>query len=174
MNMIRNLSPLTLREWKEWYLTNVHDADYLRGIAISMRQAIPSSEEITLKDCENYIYDVMFRRTFEGFNKEKKMLAYLQSNISPDIKESPAEWDSRYFVDFYIKGSDDGIVGIQLKPESFSKGKYEDMADMERKVNDFKRDYGGEVVIIEYGKDCGEDGLVISNIQAVERLRKMI
>lgn len=174
MDMIRNLSPLTQREWQNWYLSNIHDKAYLHDIAISMRTNIPASENITLKACEDYIYDVMFRRTFEGFNKEKKMLKYLQNNVSPKIKESPAEWDARYFVDFYFEENDGTIIGIQLKPESFSKGKYETMADMERKVNDFKRDYGGEVVIIEYGKDFGGNGLVISDMDPVNRLKKLI
>ena len=174
MSMIRNLSPLTQREWRYWYLSNIHGPKYLHALAIHMCESIPDSQNITVEECEKYIYDVMFRRTFNGYNKEKKLLRYLQKNVFFGIKESPAEWDSRYFVDFYAKGKSDNIVGIQVKPESFSKGKYEEMAEMERKVKDFKKDCGGEVVLLEYGKDYGADGVVISNMSAIEKLRNMI
>ena len=36
MKMIRNLKPLTQEEWEIWYLENVHDEEYLDGLAQEM------------------------------------------------------------------------------------------------------------------------------------------
>ena len=78
MKMIRNLKPLTQEEWEIWYLENVHDEEYLDGLAQEMCDFIPDQYHVSFSECKNYIYDVMFRRTFSGYNRENQALTILR------------------------------------------------------------------------------------------------
>lgn len=155
MKLIRELAPLTEDEWRIWYFQHIHDEKYLQGLAAEMFTTIPSDEGFTCEDCLAYIEDVMFRRTFLGYNKEKAALQILRANISPAVKESPAEWDSKYFIDFYVNDAQGGLIGIQLKPESFYAGQYQDKVDIEGKMLSFRNKFHANTFILIYRTDLG-------------------
>ena len=120
MNMIRRLKPLTMDEWEIWYLENVHDKEYIEDISIEMHESVPAQYGVTLAECRLYVYDVMFRRTFQGYNKEKVALRQLREIVSDKVQDAPKEWDTDYFIDFYIPEEEyHPMIGIQLKPETF-------------------------------------------------------
>lgn len=150
MNMIRDLQPLTEDEWRIWYLENVHDEGYLWSLAEEMRQTIPEEEDVSVEDCYLYICDVMFRRTFQGYNKERQALKLLREKVSPDIKESSGDWDTLYFIDFYVKKPDGKLIGIQLKPETFYQGGYQNVVDIEGKMAAFREEYDAKTYILTY------------------------
>ena len=87
MKMIRNLKPLTQEEWEIWYLENVHDEEYLDGLAQEMCDFIPDQYHVSFSECKNYIYDVMFRRTFSGYNRENQPHAGQRQRVS--IRQVP-------------------------------------------------------------------------------------
>jgi len=178
MEMIRNLRPLTKEEWKYWYLKNVHDEKYLLALAEEMYQSIPESDrktfQITYQVCLSYIYDVMFRRTFEGNEKEKQALRILQKALSPDIQEAPIDWDTNYFIDFYLKDSNDVLVGIQLKPESFFIGEYQKKVDIDGKMEAFRQMYSARTYVLIYRKSSDGNGIDFVNPQVIDEIKKSL
>lgn len=160
MKMIRELHPLTEEEWKIWYLENVHNEEYINELSNEMFQAIPYQYDISLDDCKNYIYDVMFRRTFLGYNKENLALKYLQEIVSPNVKESPAIWDTEYFIDFYIEKDSGEIIGIQLKPDTFYLGDYHYVVDIKGKMDTFCKKYNAQAYILEYKTSLSDSNVI--------------
>lgn len=154
MKMIRDLKPLSKEEWEIWYLSNVHDANYLVKMASEMQQIIPVNYGVSKEDCLNYIYDVMFRRTFFGYNKEKQALLILRDEISPSIEEAPKEWDTEYFIDFCVRGKDNKLIGIQLKPETFYKGHYQNKVNIEGKMHRFCENENAIAFVLQYKASC--------------------
>lgn len=151
MSLIRNLKPLTVEEWEIWYTDNIHDKDYIEGLSIEMWKSIPSQYEITPEICMEYVYDVMFRRTFQGYNKEKQALKFLRQRVSEYVQEAPKEWDTEYFIDFFIPECETHpIIGIQLKPDTFFKGHYQNFVDIEGKMNRFMVEYRALAYILKY------------------------
>lgn len=151
MSLIRNLRPLTVEEWEIWYTDNIHDRDYIEGLSIEMYNSIPSQYEITSAMCIDYVYDVMFRRTFQGYNKEKQALKFLRQCVSKYVQEAPKEWDTEYFIDFFIPECETHpIIGIQLKPDTFFKGHYQNVVDIEGKMNRFMVEYRALAYILKY------------------------
>jgi hypothetical protein len=174
INMIRSLKPLTEEEWKLWYIENVHDESYLEGLAEEMYQSIPRSCNVSIDECRSYIYDVMFRRTFQGYNKEKIALRILRDLVSPDVQEAPEDWDTEYFIDFFIKSSRRDLVGIQLKPETFYRGHYQHVVDISGKMNAFCRKYGAKAYVLKYRQSSDQEGIVFSNPDVIEEIRQSI
>lgn len=174
MDMIRKLKPLTEEEWMLWYLENCHDEKFLDGLAEEMQHFIPEKHQISKKECKSYIYDVMFRRTFEGYDKEKQALKLLRKMISPSVKEAPKEWDTKYFIDFCIYEANKQLIGIQLKPETFFLGKYQNKVDIEGKMEAFCLEYDAEAYVLAYQADLKSGGLVFSNPKCVEMIKQRL
>lgn len=174
MNMIRKLKPLTEEEWQIWYLTNVHNEDYLDDLANQMCMTIPPHYQISKEDCKNYIYDVMFRRTFNGFNKENQALKILRETISNSIQESPAEWDTEYFIDFYVNTKNNGLIGIQLKPETFYLGYYQSVVDINGKMEAFRQKYQAHVYILKYKPNQNQQSICFSNPEIIDEIKSLI
>lgn len=176
MDLIRKLKPLTIEEWEEWYINNIHDKEYIESLAIEMYLSIPTQHKISLVTCESYIYDVMFRRTFQGYNKEKQALKVLREYVSKDIKETPKEWDIKYFIDFYIPKNDNHpIIGIQLKPDTFFKGNYQKTVNIEEKMHNFIDDYQALVYILKYKQVTDKDKMIkFTNPKVIIKLTEQL
>jgi len=176
MSMIRNLKPLTLEEWKIWYLENVHNREYIDALAVEMHRSIPKSQGISLENCKEYIEDVMFRRTFNGYNKEKKALNYLKEKVSKSVDEAPKEWDTKFFIDFYIpKSINNPLIGIQLKPETFYQGHYQAVVDIEGKMQEFRDAYEAKTFVLVYKQsDENESELMLSDPTVLDQILKLL
>lgn len=174
MDIIRKANPLTEVEWKIYYLSNVHNEDYLEQIAKEMKNSIPNKYNITFEDCKNYIYDVMFRRTFQGYNKENQALKILQSKLSPLVKVAPKEWDTMYFIDFYIKSKTEQIIGIQLKPETFYLGKYQNVVDINGKLELFRKNFNALTFILEYKQIPEQSKIIFKNETIIDQIKKLL
>lgn len=173
MQMIRKLKPLTCSEWQQWYMSHIHDAHYLRGLSKSFWRSIPGEHEISFREAELYMADVMFRRTFEGFCKEKKALHILQNEVSANIREASAEWDCGYFIDFYGYGEVGQLIGIQLKPESFRVGHCEEYVAINQKMEAFCRRYNAKAFILYYRQNDDNNAFFV-NLEVVEEIRSLL
>jgi hypothetical protein len=173
MKLIRKLKPLTEEEWKNWYLEKVHNEQYLENLAKEMQQSIPSSYNISLEVCRDYIYKVMFYRTFLGYNKEKSALQILQKEIAPEVQEASAEWDTKYFIDFYVKGPTGKLVGIQLKPDTFYKGNYQTVVDIDGKMKAFCQTYKAKAYVLTYKQNLST-GIEFTNPQIIDKIKQEI
>lgn len=174
MSMIRKLRPLTVDEWKTWYFTNVHDEEYLYQLAVEMHSSIPVSYDITIEDCKDYIYDVMFRRTFQGFDRENQALMLLRAVIDPSVKEAPKEWDTEYFIDFYLYGSDGKLIGIQLKPDTFYYGHYYNVVDIRGKMERFCRENDAKAFVLQYISNGDIRDIEFVNPEVVSDIKALI
>lgn len=173
MNMIRTLKPLTEDEWKIWYYNNVHNEDYISDIAQDMYDSIPSSLTISLDECHEYVIDVMFRRTFQGYNRENLALRYLQECVSHLVKEAPKEWDTEYFIDFYIdKTNSHPLIGIQLKPDTFYFGGYQSKVNICEKMNRFCEYYNALAYVLQYDSATSSQGNIeFRNPEVIDEIK---
>lgn len=176
MSMIRELRPFTVEEWQIWYTNNVHDYVYIDNIAIEMHRTIPPKYNISSSDCRAYVYDVMFRRTFQGYNKENLALKYLQSNVSGKVQEAPKEWDTQYFIDFFIpEESTHPLIGIQLKPDTFYRGNYQIVVDIEGKMNEFRSTYRALAYVLKYRQlEHKKDTIEFTNQEVIEEIQNIL
>ena len=175
MNMIRKLRPLTEEEWEIWYLKNIHDEKYLDELADEMWHSIPETLCVSKNECRGYIYDVMFRRTFLGYNKEKLALRLLRNTVSPDVQEAPKEWDTEYFIDFYIRDQNDSLIGIQLKPETFFHGGYQNFVDIKGKMKAFCRDFHANAYVLTY-RQTGNNAnkIEFTNPEVIDEIKQQL
>lgn len=174
MSMIRKLKPLTLDEWKTWYFSNVHDEAFLHDLAIRMNATIPNSYGATIDDCEEYIYDVMFRRTFQGYDKENQALRLLRATIDPSVEEAPKEWDTKYFIDFYLRDADGELIGIQLKPDTFYYGRYQYVVDIRGKMQQFCREYNAKAFVLQYNSNSRSSGIEFVNPEIITEIKELL
>lgn len=175
MRMIRELKPLTVEEWRIWYLENVHDEAFLDCLANEMAASIPERFGVTPGECLAYINDVMFRRTFLGYNKEKAALTILRRLISPNVQEAPADWDTLYFIDFYLQTASGRLIGIQLKPDTFYHGRYQYVVDIRGKMNAFCQQYNADAFVLTYSTSDGKrDGIAFANPEVIEEIKAAI
>ncbi len=173
VNMLRQQRPLTPEEWRIWYLENVHNDAYLDQIAADMHATIPPEYGITVSECREYIDDVMFRRTFEGVLKEKAALKLLREQIGPNVYEAPKEWDTEYFIDFYIGTIDNPRIGIQLKPDTFFRGHYQYKVDIRGKMEAFRNLYGAKTFILQYRQEQGHE-IHFVNPEVIDEIKQAI
>lgn len=79
---IRKCCPINLKEWEEFYYSNVKSRDHISGLGETLfkkiKEELPGEERfhpgllesITKADCINYMHDIVIRRTFDGYAKE--------------------------------------------------------------------------------------------------------
>jgi hypothetical protein len=85
---IRACAPRTLEDWERYYFENVrpegpllghdmreHLAEVARRLYVKISEQLRAEiDQITEKDCLDYVHDVVIRRTFEGYVTEKKTI----------------------------------------------------------------------------------------------------
>ncbi|MEW6025848.1 MAG: MjaI family restriction endonuclease [Planctomycetota bacterium] len=76
---IRKCAPKTVTDWKKYYLTNVKPKEHLdelgRKLYVKITEVISAEvEDITEKDCIDYMYTVVIDRTFDGYMTEIKTI----------------------------------------------------------------------------------------------------
>lgn len=132
---------------------------------------LPDQYHVSFSECKNYIYDVMFRRTFSGYNRENQALTILHEVISPMVQEAPEDWDTQYFIDFYVYSSRNELIGIQLKPETFYMGRYQYKVDIRGKMNAFCRDKNARAFILKYSVASDRSGIIFTNPEVINEIQ---
>ena len=107
-------------------------------------------ESVTENDCIAYVFDVVIRRTYEGYVTEKRTVyEQLEQILGTRLLPAPDEWDRQYKVDFCIPVGSKAI-GIQIKPITYAQTpeihKWQQW--MRKSHAQFKKKCGGSVFIV--------------------------
>ena len=74
---IRKCAPKTVEEWKNYYFEKVRSKEHIEELGkklyIKITEVIQAEvENITEKDCINYMFQMVINRTFDGYMTEIK------------------------------------------------------------------------------------------------------
>ncbi|HPT30604.1 MAG TPA: MjaI family restriction endonuclease [Prolixibacteraceae bacterium] len=177
---IRKCSPKNLKEWQDYYFTNVKTEEQIielgKKLYIKITEVIQSEvAEVTEQDCIDYLMQLVIDRTFDGYMTEiHTIYGQLQKMISVPIQPAPDEWDRLFNVDFFIqiRGK---YIGLQIKPvnsgiqlpEIFKE--YNLQADTHQK---FTEVFGGKVFYL-FSEKIG-DRKEIKNKEVIDEIIKEI
>ncbi len=118
---IRNCSPGSLEEWRNYYFNNVKPKEHIEELGkklyVKITEVIQSEvSEVTEQDCVDYMFQMVIDRTYEGYMTEiQTIYGQLQNILGVKIEPAPDEWDRLFNVDFFIKVGDH-YIGLQIKP----------------------------------------------------------
>lgn len=124
-DLIRQLSPSTLEEWKKYYLENIYSLYHLeqlgRKLFIKISEVCQAEiESLTEEDCINFIINLVINRTFDGYQSEiQTIYGQLQRELGVPVEPAPDAWDRGYNVDFFIKVGEK-YIGLQIKPAGYA------------------------------------------------------
>ena len=153
---IRKCSPKNLEEWKAYYFGNVRSQDHIQKLGqklyIKITEVIASEvEDITEKDCIEYMFNMVIGRTYDGYLTEiNTIYGQLSKLLNVKIEPAPDKWDRLYNVDFFIK-INDKYIGLQVKPASSVSHIpeiYKERAIQEATHIKFTEEYGGKVFYV--------------------------
>ncbi len=194
MEAIRTCAPKTLEDWEQYYYEQVPQKHVPRNWQmlgndmrehlqkIGQRLYVKISEQlkaeveaVTEKDCIAYVWEVVIKRTYEGYLSEKRTVyEQLEELLGLKLIPAPDEWDRRYNVDFYILVSGKA-VGIQIKPITYAQvPEIYRWRDWMRQSHDrFEKEQGGKVFIVFSVTEKG--GMKrIHNFEVIEEIRTEI
>lgn len=188
---IRACGPKSLEEWEEYYFSKVpqkHVPANWQMLGSTMREHLEEIgrrlyakiseqlraeiEAITEEDCIAYVYDVVIRRTYEGYLTEKRTVyEQLEGALGVKVDPAPDEWDRRYNVDFFIRVGN-RFVGIQIKPITYSQTpelhRWQEW--MRQSHQRFENEQGGRVFIIFSVTEKGGRKRIL-NTEVIDQIR---
>lgn len=190
MALIRECQPKSIEEWETWYfenaktdgknpfkitkesLTELGERLYEKITEVVIPEWQDAFNNLTKKDCEDYIYNLTINRTFDGYLREKSVVNDGLAKIFKTIKfeESPSELDHAGDIDYLGYVTEKLAFGIQIKPVTAKSnfGNYSVSERMKASFESFKIDFGGNVFIV-YSLD-GE----IANKEVIEQIENEI
>ncbi len=177
---IRQCSPRTIEEWREYYFKNVRSKEHLEELGkklyVKITEVIQAEvEEITEDDCVNYMFQLVIDRTFDGYMTEiKTIYGQLERELGYKIEPAPDKWDRLYNVDFFIKIKEK-YIGIQIKPvnQGIQLSQIFKEKELQLKTHDkFTKEFGGKVFYIFSSKS--RDKKVIMNMEIIDEIRQEI
>ncbi|MCI5716585.1 MAG: MjaI family restriction endonuclease [Bacteroidales bacterium] len=194
MSLIRQCSPQTFEQWKQWYFENaftkskqpikitpeVLDELGERLYTKITEFVIPEWEEafrtLTKEDCTEYIYNLTLNRTYDGYLREKSVINDSLAKEFPEMvfEETSPELDHAGDVDYIAKICSKAI-GFQIKPitAQASFAGYKLSERMQKSFAAFEEMFGGKVFIIYSIKGEVANKEVIEQIRAeIKRLRE--
>lgn len=199
MRLIRECQPQSLKEWDRWYFDNAmtkgkNPSKITRGsireigerlyakleefVIPEMKEAIAS---ITEADCIDYVYNLVIRRTYDGYITEKSVVTDKLASKFPDVefKESEPELDHAGDID-YIAVVGKYQFGIQVKPITVDANVagYSISSRMQKSFDAFTAKFGGKVFVVKSKKEGNTKTIankeVVDEIEAeIKRLRLM-
>ena len=177
---IRQCSPRTIEEWREYYFKNVRSKEHIEELGkklyVKITEVIQAEvEEITEDDCVNYMFQLVIDRTFDGYMTEiKTIYGQLKRELGYKIEPAPDKWDRLYNVDFFIKIKEK-YIGIQIKPvnQGIQLSQIFKEKELQLKTHDkFTKEFGGKVFYIFSSKSG--DKRVIMNMEIIDEIRQEI
>jgi hypothetical protein len=118
---IRKCEPKNIKEWENYYFKNVMPKEHLtelgKRLYVKITEVISSEiESITEDDCVDFIFNLVIKRTYDGYTTEKETIyGQLQELLEIKIEPAPDKWDRLFNVDFFIK-INKKYIGLQIKP----------------------------------------------------------
>lgn len=190
---IRACVPKTLDDWKTYYFSQVKPEGELFGetmeehlkevgrrlyakISEQLHAEVSSIEE---EDCIQYVYDVVLRRTFDGYLTEKQTVYdQLERLLNVKLEPAPNEWDRKYNVDFYIHVGK-ASIGIQIKPTTYEQTPepHKWRQWMQESHKRFEEEQGGKVFIVfsvkrNNSKEIANPEVVAEIVAEIRRLQE--
>jgi len=182
---IRECSPKSLEDWKKGYgekLMNEksinadkHFEELGKRLCKEIKRVVSAEiDEISEKDCIDYIREVVIERTYEGYQAEMATIyGELEQKIGVKIEPAPDEWDRGYFVDYYIK-INGSYIGLQVKSAPNDEKAPEWVERWGRITKDrhkeFEEKYGGKVFMVY----STEDNKEIYNKEVIDQIKSEI
>lgn len=189
MALIRECQPKSFKEWESFYLekaftqtktpvkvtkeilTELGQRLYEKITQVVIPEWTEAFSQITLQDCNDFVYEVTIHRTYDGFIREKSVVNDNLVKKFPDIKfeESDSDLDHAGDID-YLGWVGDRAFGIQIKPITAQSnfGSYSVSERMKASFEEFTRRFGGKVFIIFCEKER------IKNEEVIEEIKKEI
>jgi len=176
---IRKCSPKDVEEWRTFYYKNVRPKKHIDKLGKILYKTIKTAikeeiDEITEKDCINYMHNLVINRTYDGYDTEIKMVRdNLEKDLGVKIEEASDEWDRLLNVDFFIKVNSK-FIGLQIKPagpDTLLQIKKEHTQQKETHKK-FTEKYGGKVFYIYSIKDG--DKKKLENPEVIEEIKEEI
>lgn len=177
---IRKCSPKTVDEWRDYYFANVRPLSHIEELGkklyTKITEVIQSEiEDVTEKDCIEYLVNMVIDRTFDGYMTEiSTIYGQLEKILGLKIEPAPDEWDRHYNVDFYITINGKNI-GLQIKPvnEGIQLPEIFKERDIQARTHQkFTETYGGKVFYIFSAKVNGKK--VIMNTEVIDEIQEEI
>ena len=81
-----------------------------------------------------------------------------------------------YFIDFFIpEEPKHPLIGIQLKPETFYRGNYQYVVDIDGKMNNFKSAYRALAYVLKYKQLNGDyNSIEFTNPETVNEIQRQV
>lgn len=177
---IRQCEPKTIEEWRDFYFSKVRSREHIielgKRLYIKITEVISAEvEEITEKDCIDYMLQLVIDRTFDGYWTEiKTIYGQLEQELGYKIEPAPDNWDRLFNVDFFIK-INDKFIGLQFKPvnQGIQLAQIFKEKGLQLKTHKkFEKDFGGKVFYIFSSKGNGKK--VIMNTEVIDEIRTEI
>jgi len=177
---IRKCSPKTVDEWRGYYFSNIRSLEHLedlgRKLYIKITEVIQAEiEDITEKDCIDYIVALVIDRTFDGYMTEiSTVYGQLEKILAVKIKPAPDEWDRLFNVDFFIL-INGRYIGLQVKPvsEGIQLPEIFKEKEIQSKSHErFSAKYGGKVFYVYSAKHNGKKEIL--NIGVIDEIKDEI
>jgi len=177
--LIRKCSPKSQKEWEEFYYKNVYPKNYLEDLGRTLCMKVTEVcraeiEDVTEKDCMDFIIDLVIRRTYDGYQSEiQTIYGQLQYELGVKIEPAPDEWDRGYNVDFFVKIGK-GYIGLQIKPAGYAYiPQIINELEFQKKTHEkFTAKYGGKVFYIISLEENKKK--IIHNREVIEEIKKEI
>ncbi|MGI6637336.1 MAG: MjaI family restriction endonuclease [Minisyncoccales bacterium] len=177
--LIRKCAPKSLKDWEEFYLEKAYSKEHLEQLGkvlfIKVTDVCKAEiEDITEKDCINFVYNLVINRTFDGYQSEiQTIYGQLERKLRVKIEPAPDEWDRGYNVDYFIK-INGKYIGLQIKPAGYEYiTQIINEREQQKKTHEkFNARYGGKVfyiISITKGKDK-----MIHNLEVIDEIKNEI
>jgi len=169
MALIRECQPKTIEEWEKWYfekaftesknpikitpeiLQELGERLYEKITEVVIPEWQAAFQDLTLRDCIDYIHNLTINRTFDGYLREKSVVNDGLAKQFPQVKfvESDTDLDHAGDIDYL------GLVGkfafgIQIKPVTAKSnfGNYSATERMIANFREFEDKYKGKVFVV--------------------------
>lgn len=174
---IRKCSPKNKEEWEKYYFENVKNKDHIielgKKLYTKITEVIPKEvEEITEKDCIDYMLNLVIDRTYDGYMTEiVTIYGKLEADLCVKIEPAPDDWDRLFNVDFFIKIKEK-YIGLQIKPVSDTSHItviYQQRGIQAESHKKFTDEFGGKVFYIYSIKNGNTK--IIANPEVVDEIK---
>lgn len=187
--LIRSCAPKEFKEWEEFYFTQGTQKkkdriritrEYITSLGqtlyIKLTEVVQKElASITEEECIEYAYNLVLRRTYDGYRTEiETIYGQLEGAVEKKIEQAPDKWDRTYSVDFYIKVADK-FIGIQIKPIASGQAlnQYQWIEMHKKNHEKFEKEFGGKVFFV-YSIKAGTGKKKIFNVEVIEEIRAEI
>lgn len=159
MELIEEANPNNFKEWETFYFQNMLNLEQIGNLGKEMYELIEEKSKTSLKECQNYVYETILIKTYQGYAIERDIQKHLEKITGLKLKRSSSYFDRVYFIDL---GFEKIPLDLQIKPHTFQKGNYGATIKYEEVHRDYTNKYNREVFTLYYKRN--RKGVSLENI----------